>query len=306
MLGPAEIQIQLNVHDYISLVAFTLLYYDFCLTIPREVSRYWGTRLTWPTFLFYLNRYASISGTAPVIVEYFLDLAQSKSAVTYHQVAAIIAQIVVGAMLVTRTYALYGQSPMVLVFMLLVASGALGFGAWSLVYTKQLPTSPQNIYPLIGCGTNLSMHVAYRLGHAWMGMLVFDCMIFILTARKACQNRQTSGERRGGLVPTLLRDGALYFFLMGMANSGNIISFMFAGPYLRGVGTTVTNVLSSILITRLMLNLRDPKLIAAAESTVFPDMDITTFEPYYGTGVSAVDNSEPDNGWIRHSNEGPL
>ncbi|KAJ6476922.1 hypothetical protein C8R45DRAFT_1216742 [Mycena sanguinolenta] len=306
----SEIQIQLNATSYLSLVAFTLLYYDFCLTFPREVSRYWGTRLTGPTFLFYLNRYASVFGTAPVIVQYFWTSENpSKFKVcpvfqTYHQAAALIAQTVVGAMLVARTYALYGKSFPVLVLMLLVAFGALGFGAWSLVSAKQLPTFPDGIHPLIGCGTNLSMEVAHRLGHAWMGMLAFDCMIFILTVRKAYQNRETSGEGRGGLVPTLVRDGALYFFLMGMANSGNIMSLMFAGPYLRGVGTTITNVLSSVLITRLMLNLRDPKLISSAESTVFHDMDISTVEPYYGTGVSWADNWEA--GCIRHSDEIPL
>lgn len=48
-----------------------LLYYDFILTIPQEVERYWTGRLTWPSFLFFLNRYTAVLGHIPVIAEFF-------------------------------------------------------------------------------------------------------------------------------------------------------------------------------------------------------------------------------------------
>jgi len=324
-LSAAEIQIQLNVSAYMCLVAFTLLYFDFFLTFPREVSRYWGTRLTWATFLFYLNRYGVIFGTVPVIVEYFwTSESLSKSNYcpvlqTYHQIGAVVAQMVIGTMLIMRTYALYGQSRLALAFMLCVGFGALGFGAWSLVSVKRTSASLDDFYPLIGCGINLSTQTAHRFGYAWMGMLLFDAVIVILTVRKACETAgirlcdcEAAGHRQGqgDLVTTLLRDGTLYYLIMTSATTMNIASFMFAGPYLRGAGTTLTNVLSSILISRFMLNLRDPKLIASmtahptTESAAIHDVRITTVEPYYGTGVSWAD--EYDSRWFRCSNEIPL
>ncbi|KAF7350298.1 hypothetical protein MVEN_01333800 [Mycena venus] len=317
-LSASEIQVQLNFNAYISLASFCLLFHDFFLTIEREVSRYWGTRLTWVTFLFYFNRYGSIFGALPVIAEYFWTSSSPSKSKTYHQIAAIIAQIVVGTILVMRTYALYGQSRLVLTFMLSVAFGALAFGAWSLVSVKRMPTSLDDFYPFIGCAANLSTQMAHRFGYAWMGMLVFDGMILILTVWKAFQAagirlaaREATGQCQGGLVPTLVRDGTLYFLVMALANSMNIASFMLLGPYIRGVGTTMTNVLSSIMITRFMLNLRDPKLIASVaaystmESTSIHDMRITTVEPYYGTGVSWAD--EYDSRWLSYSNvEVPL
>jgi len=313
VLGESEIQLQLNISAYLALIAFTVLYYDFFLTFPLEISRYWGTRLSWPTFLFYFNRYGSVLGTVPVVVEFFWTSASpTKSKYcpalqTYHQIFAIISQLVVGAMLVTRTYALYRKSRVVLVFMLCVAFGAFGFGAWGLVTAKKLPGSLDQIHPLVGCATHLPKKMASRLGHAWMGMLPFDCMIFILTVRKAWKTAETSASRRGGLVSTLVRDGALYFLLMGVANSGNILSFMFAGPYIRGVGTTITNVLSSVLMTRFMLNLRNPKLVSSTpysvtESTSFHDM-VTTVEPYYGTDFSWTDDRRLS---FRYSNKTSL
>jgi hypothetical protein len=39
--------------------------------VDREVSRYWGTPLTWATFLFYFNRYFSILGSFPALIEWF-------------------------------------------------------------------------------------------------------------------------------------------------------------------------------------------------------------------------------------------
>lgn len=48
-----------------------LLYFDFFITFEREVSRYWGTRLNFSTFLFYFNRYATFFGIIPVMFEYF-------------------------------------------------------------------------------------------------------------------------------------------------------------------------------------------------------------------------------------------
>ncbi|KAJ7270447.1 hypothetical protein C8J57DRAFT_976682, partial [Mycena rebaudengoi] len=48
-----------------------ILLYDYALTLGREVARYWGTRLTWGSFCFYLNRYIAIFGTIPIVVQYF-------------------------------------------------------------------------------------------------------------------------------------------------------------------------------------------------------------------------------------------
>ncbi|KAJ6571556.1 hypothetical protein B0H19DRAFT_936808, partial [Mycena capillaripes] len=85
--------------------------------------------------LFYFNRYGSIFGSVPIIMEYFWTSDNaSKWKVfphlqTYHQVVAIASQIIVGTMLVLRTYALYDQSRIVLALMLCVGFGALGFGA---------------------------------------------------------------------------------------------------------------------------------------------------------------------------------
>lgn len=62
----------LNVNYYFSLVALSILYYDYALTFDLEVSRFWiHRRFSWAAFFFYLNRYLGIFGHVPVVVEYF-------------------------------------------------------------------------------------------------------------------------------------------------------------------------------------------------------------------------------------------
>lgn len=55
----------------LNLNATAILYYDYVLTFGWEVSRFWGRRLTWATFFFYLNRYFTLFAHIPVVMEYF-------------------------------------------------------------------------------------------------------------------------------------------------------------------------------------------------------------------------------------------
>ncbi len=49
-----------------------ILYYDYWLTLPLEIERYWALKgFTTARFLFYLNRYTSLFAHVPVIVAYF-------------------------------------------------------------------------------------------------------------------------------------------------------------------------------------------------------------------------------------------
>jgi hypothetical protein len=48
-----------------------LLFYDYFLVLDWEISRYWGTPFTWPNILFFANRYGTLLGNIPVVMEYF-------------------------------------------------------------------------------------------------------------------------------------------------------------------------------------------------------------------------------------------
>ncbi|KAJ7239725.1 hypothetical protein C8J57DRAFT_1372487 [Mycena rebaudengoi] len=65
-MNPSQIQTELSV------ILPPLLFYDYFLTFEWEVSRYWARpNLSWATILFFLNRYGTLLGNIPVVLQYF-------------------------------------------------------------------------------------------------------------------------------------------------------------------------------------------------------------------------------------------
>ncbi|SJL11461.1 uncharacterized protein ARMOST_14865 [Armillaria ostoyae] len=285
---PLEYQ-DLNVNYYFSLVALSILYYDYALTFGLEVSRFWVHRgFSWAAFFFYLNRYLGIFGHVPVVVEYFWTGYPSNKAQrrvkfrclklqNYHQYFVIVVQIVVAVMLIMRTYALYDRSRKILIVQICVTLTAIGLGAYAVASGKKSSPdeTPTDVTPFIGCSTSLTKDSAVRLGIAWGGMLVFDIMVFTLTLHKALQLQRVGGV---SLLTLLLRDGSVYFGVIIASNLANILTFFLGDARIRGVVTTFTNVISSTMLSRLMLNIRDPKLVRTPLSTTVTEYPmISTF-----------------------------
>ncbi|KAG6819730.1 hypothetical protein H0H93_009204 [Arthromyces matolae] len=117
-----------------------------------------------------------------------------------------------------------------------------------------------------------------------------------------------------GLLSVLLRDGTMYFAVIIVSNVGSILSFIvrdshssfFPIPnplfqdYTRGIPTPFTNIISSIMISRLMLNLRDPKLTGLRVTNLPTGKQDTTVRFRTGTvrdvtsNLSSVPEEKPD------------
>ncbi|KAJ7036378.1 hypothetical protein C8F04DRAFT_1095375 [Mycena alexandri] len=257
----AQIQEAIYISRILILVPLTVLVYEYLLTLEYEASTFWGTRLTWGSFFFYLNRYTSLFGTLPILIQYYSTTTEPRKQPVcqalrlYHQYFALLSQVLVSVMLIMRTFALYQRNKTVLAFMLVVTIGAFVFAVVILLSGNDVDTLAPNI-AAFGCPEGTSHAKSLRLAGAWSGMLVFDIMIFSLTLVKAFK----MNARRGDLLTLLVRDGSIYFGIMVISNACNIGTYTMSGPFLRGGATTVTNVVSSVMISRLMLNLRDPMI----------------------------------------------
>jgi len=158
--------------------------------------------------------------------------------------------------MIIRVYALWQRSRKLLSFVLVFAVADVSFATWCLVSGKQSPSTP--IPPWTrGCTTEISNNQSWHLGAAWGGVMLLDAMIFALTLHKTLKIGRIGGRTMADL---LLRDGSAYFAIMSTATLCNVLTFFLGGPFTRGITTTYTNVLASVCSTRLMLNLRDPKL----------------------------------------------
>ncbi|KAJ6495090.1 hypothetical protein C8R45DRAFT_986103 [Mycena sanguinolenta] len=262
-MSAADIQAQLTTRSF-DIWPFALLVYEYLLTLDWEVSRYWGPAftLTAPNVLFFANRYGTLLGNIPVILPYAWSsetltgkLKTCQNLESYHQYFIVATQVLVGVMLILRTYALYERSKYVLALMLAVAAGTLGIGIWSVI-TSTSDDSGDDLYA--GCNFKTSRSEANSLAVAWGALTVLDSTIFLLTLYKVFRRRRSDGS---DLLIVLLRDGSLYFGVMVMSNLANILTLVIDNnPYSRDSVTTFTNVISSIMMSRLMLNLRDPAL----------------------------------------------
>ncbi|KAJ7221981.1 hypothetical protein B0H12DRAFT_1241152 [Mycena haematopus] len=281
-----------------------ILVYDYALTLPDEVARYWGTRMTWGTAFFYLNRYSALLGTVPLLAEVLLTTSDPSKAgmcdafTGYHKYFALLSLVLVAAMLIMRTYALYERNKHVLAFMIVVIVADVAFAVSMLILAGNSRDTLDSQLQALGCPSPTPHESNTRTAAAWGGMLVFDVMIFILTVHKALRYE----TRTGSLINVLFRDGSMYFGIMIAVNAINIGTYTMGGPVLSGSGTVVVNALSSLLLTRLMLNLRDPKILRLAIRTDLTTQDypvITTImEPY-------LDRDQGTNSiWIENPEEG--
>ncbi|KAJ7637312.1 hypothetical protein DFH06DRAFT_653886 [Mycena polygramma] len=307
-LTDAEIHHQLEISRYLVFIPLTIAVYEYAATFEEEVSRYWGTRLTWGTVLFYINRYSAIFGTVPILAELLLTTTDPRKAAVcdgfqqYHEYFALLSQMLVSAMLIMRTYALYERSKVVLVFTISVTVCAV-VSAIALILAGHSRDTLDPRLKTLGCPSATPHDMNMRIAWAWSGMLVFDVMIFLLTLYKALKYV----TRRGSLISVLIRGGALYFIIMIVVNAANIATYTMGGPIISGAGTTALNVISSVLLTRLMLNLRDPNILRMSQrtrttrdTTTEGTVPTTTFtEAFMGTDIVL------DSVWIpEHSIDG--
>ncbi|KAJ7834267.1 hypothetical protein B0H14DRAFT_1159235 [Mycena olivaceomarginata] len=70
-LNDAQIQDALFICRILIIVPFTVLVYEYFLTLQREVSAFWGTRLTWGSLFFFVNRYSPLVGNLPILIQYY-------------------------------------------------------------------------------------------------------------------------------------------------------------------------------------------------------------------------------------------
>jgi len=268
----------LNAGYYLNLVSFSILLYDYCLTFVAEVERCWMGEFNWATGFFYLNRYLTLFGHVPIMLEYFWSIPNPNKAKichdlrSFHPYLAIVIQIVVASMLIMRMYALYDRSRKVLALYIVVAA-AIVFGAcWAMLGGKK--EKNLDVQAKIGCAPNMSRERAIRLGAAWVGMFAFDSLVFCMTLYKSIVLPRPIGVN---ILDILFRDGAIYFGVIVGSNLANVLTYMLGGPFTRGIATSFTNIISSVMISRLVLNLRHPSLRRRASFTSAADMTYSNF-----------------------------
>ncbi|KAH7874881.1 uncharacterized protein C8R40DRAFT_1265418 [Lentinula edodes] len=282
-LTTAEIQIQVNWNHYMELIEFVILAYDYLLTFDLEIERFWKRdtkRLA--AILFFVNRYLTLLGNIPFVLLFFrpglilryrdslIDdrsrlgrFTQGREALDlYAQILIYVVQINISILFLLRMHAIYGGSKRIAGFLGVVLMGMMVNNVVQLYLADRtgpaavdLPSASAQVGTIPSFSDTQGLHLAYL----WIGIFVFDLCVFSLTLWKTyCIYKD--GYISRGIGTVVMRDGLMYFGIITLATLANILAFALGTEFTKGLLPIFSNIISSVMMSRLMLNLREDRL----------------------------------------------
>ncbi|TCD62224.1 hypothetical protein EIP91_007203 [Steccherinum ochraceum] len=247
-------------NNYLVASAVVVLYWEFLLTLPDEIQLYWhGSQriLSWAPLFFFLNRYSALIGHVPVMVEFFSRLPEPSSLSFVHT-------------------PLYERSRKILVFLTSLMVIAWIVATWAVVAGGNSSFNPVG-HAFTGgyCDLSLSEIEGRYFAGGWGTVLAFDTIVFALTLYKRLRVGKTPDK---GLFSLMIRDGTVYFGIIAVLFSIDIATFLVTGPLYKGIVITYTNVFSSILMSRMMLNVRRQSVRFYSRNTAITAIPMSAIE----------------------------
>ncbi|KAL5507171.1 hypothetical protein ACEPAH_6627 [Sanghuangporus vaninii] len=205
-----------------------------------------------------------------------------------------ITQLFVVALLIMRVYAFYQRKAWILWVTIPLGTVAIGISAWGLaqVRTINLSFGPQTLFRAC-VPAELQTRVGMTLSPpdilifdacllqvsvfkaSWFISGAFDTLIFVLTVNKTwnlCREHRQIGLQ-SKLSRLLMRDGAMYYGILAITNLVNVVFFLTDENTFfeqsAGNNSVLSHTLTSTLLSRLILNLR--------EAGAKPESDVTRF-----------------------------
>ncbi|OCB88809.1 ABC1 domain protein [Sanghuangporus baumii] len=171
--------------------------------------------------------------------------------VRYPGAMQIISNIASGTTLSIRVYALYSQAWWVIAVLLPVLIAEIAVESWAVQGGAPAPLPPG----VPGCILTGRDDEGIKFATFWAGQLVFPTLIFIMTIIRVLHLRRLA-PIRDSILTVLLRDGIMYFLVIFVANTVNVVTYIVAPDDLRFANAPFTNVITTLMICRLMLNLQ--------------------------------------------------
>ncbi|KAJ3927895.1 MAG: hypothetical protein NXY57DRAFT_578337 [Lentinula lateritia] len=234
-----------NWNHYLELIEFVILAYDYLLTFDLEIERFWKRdtkRLA--AILFFVNRYLTLLGNVPFVLLFFrpgliLRYGDVREALDlYAQILIYVVQINISILFLLRMHAIYGGSKRI--------AGFLGV-------------------VLIGMMVNnvVQLYLADRTGPAAVDLPSASAQVGTIPSFSDTQfglfvDWNIYGYMMSrGIGTVVMRDGLMYFGIITLATLANILAFAFGTEFTKGLLPIFSNIISSVMMSRLMLNLRE-------------------------------------------------
>ncbi|KIM64879.1 hypothetical protein SCLCIDRAFT_599995 [Scleroderma citrinum Foug A] len=164
-LGPL-IHSQLDINVSFTIVYFTVVLYDYTLTISREIELFWKRPgRSWSfTTLFIASRYIAILGHTPFLVYSFWS-PESQSDYRHHtrcnpirlidQVMIGVIQVIGMVVMAARVCAFYQNNRLVLIFLIMLWLGVVAVGCWAVLSSHVISSRPTDLPSLLQSTGNI-------------------------------------------------------------------------------------------------------------------------------------------------------
>ncbi|KJA19150.1 hypothetical protein HYPSUDRAFT_56830 [Hypholoma sublateritium FD-334 SS-4] len=195
-----------------------------------EVEYIWKQRFTFFTILWFLNRYLSPLGFIVIIIS-FHDRGWTENdklcntIALFPEILRSCTTTIIGLIFILRLYATFRSSKIILASMtcLLVLEEAVKI--WSLISAQRLQLPAGFVGCILTTGSD-----SLRFAFTWIAELGFACDGF-------------------GWVAS----GVVYFAIISATNLATVLTFL---PYLKAVNASFTVSITTLMVSRLILNLR--------------------------------------------------
>ncbi|KDR72674.1 hypothetical protein GALMADRAFT_252852 [Galerina marginata CBS 339.88] len=242
---------------YVGMAA--LLAYDYCLTIGKEVQEIWRGGRSPIFYLYVVNRYCPMAFCIITLSAYFSSLWTAEvcnrfAIVKWFQTLLIV--IPAESVLVMRTFALTNRNRFWVAFL----GSIMIVQCCVVIYAMSRPGKNHALATPVDLADPYHVCILFsdpRMDTAYLGVsILFDFTVFSLTILRTINFRMKQFPRTA-LLKTILKDGVMYFSVI---LSGNVVWMICALTGRRGIkliNAQPSLILTSIMITRLTLSLRN-------------------------------------------------
>ncbi|PVF97484.1 hypothetical protein CPB86DRAFT_423997 [Serendipita vermifera] len=251
---------EIALNRWMSAVGLAIICYDTILTLPEEIQFLWPKKWSDVKALTYLNRF--ISFFFIIINAYMFNSAGHSLSnsfcevlVTSTGIGAYVCFAMSNWILLARARALLGDRRMFR-YCLLALYVILYLGTAGMVIKTSRELKGQFFYSKALRICSLA-HRPVDMGAVWVGPMIFETTIFIITLIKLYQNASRTYALGSKLIMVLYRDGICYYLIIIVLRILTFISWIVFPLSLLFITFFVLWAVMSIAITRLQINLRE-------------------------------------------------
>ncbi|KDR67501.1 hypothetical protein GALMADRAFT_258089 [Galerina marginata CBS 339.88] len=243
--------------DWIAAASMTCIVYDHFITFGQEYATVWGSRLSIPKVLFFLNRYV-VEGmlifNALASAHRHLSIPVCVFYLRWLVITITVTNAVVEGILVARVWAVYRQNKLILIITLGFYFGGIATltGLTIKDYVGEGVSAVDDFNVLPGC---YASSVPAIIAGYWIAPVIIESFLFALIVAKSFSWKKDNGQTPRALT-LLARDSTIYFLIIFVLLITNLFVFEYGPPFLSSMMVTPSNAAGCIAGSRMLLNLR--------------------------------------------------